>query len=341
MEEHEGWVIRPPEEAPPSSEGEGAQGGPAPRRRRVWVWAVVAGGVFLLLGLLFGGVALAFYFAMREGRVFGPAVGLVEVTGPITLDGGASLFGHFSGAKSITKQLRRAMEEERIKAVVLRINSPGGTAAASQEIYRAVMRLRRKKPVVAYLGDMATSGAYYVASAAEVIVASPGSVTGSIGVIVELVDLSGLMEKLGIRAVTIKSGEFKDIGSFLRPPTPKERALLKSLVMDIYEQFVRDVARGRGLPIERVREIADGRILTGRMAKSYGLVDVLGSYEDAVRIAARKAGIKERPRVVRLGPRRVGLLEVLIGGGEWGGPMGWLFSYLSTPVKLLPPCFAR
>jgi len=335
------WIIPPPGEgeevvAPPAP----SEGRPSGRRRRVWIWVAVAFGVLFLLGLVIGPSLAALYLLRREAPALGPMVGLVEISGPIMAGGGVGPFGGFAGARAVVEQIRRAAKDKGIRAVVLRINSPGGTAAGAQEIYREVMRLRERKPVVASLGDVATSGAYYIASAADVIVASPGTITGSIWVVVELTDISGLMEKLGVRTLTVKSGKFKDLGSFYRPPTPEERRLLRSLVMDVYEQFVRDVARGRGMPVERVRAIADGRIFTGRMAKSYGLVDELGSLEDAVRVAARRAGIKGRPRVVRMAPRAT-LLDLLFPSEEWGYSAGALLSYLCTPVKLLPPKLAR
>lgn len=343
MEGRGGWVIPPPREEgpsrPPSVPPSEPEARP-PRRRRAWIWAAVIGGVLLFLGLILGGAFLAFYTVTKEAPAIGRVVGLIDISGVIMAERGGGLFGGFAGAKSIVKQIGHAMEEDNIRAVVLRINSPGGTAAGAQEIHQAVRRLRKKKPVVASLGDVATSGAYYTASAADVIVASPGTMTGSIGVIMELADLSGLMSKLGIRMVTIKSGKFKDIGSISRPPTPEEKALLESLVMDVYDQFVKDVAKARGMPVEKVKTMADGRILTGRMAKSYGLVDELGSFEDAVRIAARRAGIKGKPRVVRLAPK-TSLLELLLSPEEWGYSTRAFLSYLCTPVKLLPPPFAR
>lgn len=181
------------------------------------------------------------------------------------------------------KKLRKALKNKHVKAVLLRINSPGGTVAASQELQQAVRELRDSgKLVVASLGDVAASGGYYVASAADRIIANPGTITGSIGVIMNLVNLQGIEEKLGIAPGVIKSGQFKDIGSPNRAMTADEKALLQSIIMDSYDQFVAAVATGRNMDEKVVRKLADGRIYSGKQAQALGLVDELAGYEGAL-----------------------------------------------------------
>jgi|DewCreStandDraft_5_1066085.scaffolds.fasta_scaffold00299_3 protease-4 len=218
------------------------------------------------------------------------------------------------------EQILAALEcAERMKAraLVVRINSPGGTVGACQEIHRAIRRVRerRKIPVVASLGDVAASGGVYVAVACEKIVANPGTITGSIGVILKTNNLRGLYQKLGIEAEVVKSGPYKDALSTFRPLTEEERALLQEVIDDTYAQFVEAVARGRGLTPAEVRAFADGRIFTGQQAKAYGLVDELGNVQRAVEVAAEMAGIVGEPVVVEVTPKRRGLLARLFA--EW------------------------
>jgi protease-4 len=217
-------------------------------------------------------------------------IALIRIEGTIQ-----SSTGVFDGADptEILPLLRASTEDPNIRAVVLRINSPGGQAAASQEIYREVMRVRSAgKPVIVSIGDMAASGGYYVASAADKIVSEPGAMTGSIGVISTIPQLTDLLEKLGIEYVIIKGGEFKDIGSPYREITPEEKELLQDMIDDVHDQFINDIAAGRGLEVEDVREVADGRILTGRQAKELGLIDEYGNLYDAIDLAAEMAGVE-------------------------------------------------
>jgi protease-4 len=250
------------------------------------------------------------------GRQGGPAVGVVYLEGPFA--GGRSTSGlidSFCGADTIVGLLEEASQDPRVRALVVRINSPGGTAAAAQEVAAAVGRVRRAGlPVVASMADVAASGGYWVAAQADVVVANPATITGSIGVIMELVNLQDLMGKLGVDVEVIKSGPFKDIGSSSRPLEEAERRILQGMVDDIFEQFVAAVAVGRGLEPERVRELADGRVFTGRQAQELKLVDELGDLEDAIRLAAGLAGL-ESWTVVELLPRSgLGLLLRLLGG---------------------------
>jgi protease-4 len=234
-------------------------------------------------------------------------IALIRIEGTIQ-----SSTGVFDGADptEILPLLRTSTEDPNIKAVVLRINSPGGQAAASQEIYREVMRVRNAgKPVVASIGDMAASGGYYVASAADKIISEPGAMTGSIGVISTIPQLTDLLEKLGIEYVIIKGGEFKDIGSPYREITPEEKELLQDMIDDVHDQFINDIAAGRGLDVEDVRKVADGRILTGRQAKELGLTDEFGNLYDAIDLAAEMAGV-ESPTITEF--QRAPLLSELL-----------------------------
>lgn len=264
---------------------------------------VVLGGTVALVGLL--------SFAMSGGRgvLPGNRIAIIRVTGLIsTADVGRGLFMGGAGSEEIIRQLKKARADDSIKAIVLRINSPGGSAAGAQEIYREIMKIRNskksKKYIVASMGDVAASGGYYIASAADKIVADPATLTGSIGVISQSLVFEELMKKVGVEAVTVKSGPFKDMGSGFREPRPEERKLMQTAIDDVYVQFVKDVAAGREkLSEEQVRKLADGRIYTGSQAKQKGLVDELGNLEDAVKAAAEAAGIKGTPRIVEMGRR--------------------------------------
>jgi protease-4 len=194
-----------------------------------------------------------------------------------------SLFPTPGAATTAIRQLRRACTNKHVVAVLLRINSPGGTIGASQELNEAVKELRKKdKPVVVSMGDIAASGGYYVACASDRIVADPGTLTGSIGVIMDLMNFKGLADKLGVQPEVIKSGEFKDIGSPFRPMSKREAQILNGLIQDAYSQFVGAVAEGRKMELAKVRKFADGRVYSGQQAFKLGLVDQLGGYDDAL-----------------------------------------------------------
>lgn len=282
-----------------------------PRGSLRWVpLAFAACGGLVVLGIILVS------FLVPSGRLTAISrekVGLVFIEGVIVAGrSGAGFFGGASGSDTIVSQLARARRDSSIKAVVVRINSPGGSAAASQEIYNELMKIRRAgKPVVVSMGDVAASGGYYVASAASRIVANGSTLTGSIGVLMETQNLQGLFQKIGVRSQTIKKGKFKDIGSASRPMTPEERRLLEGLVNDVYEQFVNAVIAGRKMDPATVRKLADGRVFTGRQAHALKLVDQLGNLQDALLTAARLAGIKGYPTVVEL--RRASFLGALMG----------------------------
>ncbi|HEC98730.1 MAG TPA: signal peptide peptidase SppA [Nitrospirae bacterium] len=216
----------------------------------------------------------------------GEKIALVRIEGPIVSSG------------STIEQLRKYMKDSSVKAVVLRVDSPGGAVGPSQEIYEEVGKLVKVKPVVVSMGSVAASGGYYLSAPATKIYANPGTVTGSIGVIMEIPNFKGLMDKLGIRTEVIKSGKHKDLASVFRGIGKGDRAILQGVLDDVHDQFIRAVSESRGIPYERVRKIADGRVFTGRQAKAVGLVDALGDLQDAIMEAASLGGIKGEPNVV-------------------------------------------
>jgi protease-4 len=231
-------------------------------------------------------------------------VGIIYIEGVIANGQSGSALGDQAVSEDIATALREAARDPGLKAVVIRLNSPGGTAAAAQEIGAEVERLRKSgKKVVASMGDTAASGAYWIAAGTDRIVANPGTLTGSIGVIMERYDLQGLYGKVGVDTETFKSGPYKDMGSSSRSSTPEERAIFQSMIDDIYSQFVEYVAQGRHKDIAEVKTLADGRVYTGRQAKELGLVDQLGDFHDAVLLAGALAGIPGEPTVVELGPK--------------------------------------
>ncbi|MEK6538303.1 MAG: signal peptide peptidase SppA [Nitrospirota bacterium] len=231
-------------------------------------------------------------------------------------------------SKDIIEELREHRENKSVKAILLRIDSPGGAVAPSQEIYTEVLKIREegKKKIVTSMGSVAASGGYYIASASDKIVANPGSVTGSIGVIIELANVSGLMKKVGVESVVIKSGKFKDVGSLFRTMTTEERELLQGVIDDTYDQFIEAVSVGRGISKEDLIPIADGRVFTGRQAKKLGLVDELGSMQDAIRITAEMAGIKGEPDIIEK-KKKVSILERLLKNSS-------LISWIDTGKKI-------
>jgi protease-4 len=231
---------------------------------------------------------------------FGNKIGVIPINGVIR------------DADAITEQLIAFRDNRQIRAIILRINSPGGGVGPSQEIYSETRRTTKTKKVVASLGSVAASGGYYVASAADSIVANPGTLTGSIGVLMEFVRVEELLKKIGVEMQVIKSGEFKDIGSPNRKMTKKEREILASLLEDIRNQFVTAVSQGRNMPEEKVLELADGRVFSGREAKRLGLVDSLGNLQDAVNVAKRMAHIRGKVKLVYPVRKRRSLLWDLL-----------------------------
>ena len=214
------------------------------------------------------------------------------------------------------RQLRYFLKKDSVKAVVLRIDSPGGVVGPSQEIYQEVKRLAAKKQVVVSMGSLAASGGYYIAAPATVIYANPGTITASIGVLIKFSNIEGLLDKIGIKSSTIKTGTYKDAGAPDRPLSPEDRAMFQAVIDSTHEQFVRAVAEGRKLPIDEVRRIADGRVLSGEQAKEVKLVDRLGNLQDAIEEAGRLAGISGEPDVILPPRKKVNYLDLLAGGAE-------------------------
>jgi protease-4 len=254
--------------------------------------------VVLLLFLLAGGVSTL----LPDDRVMSrQRIGLVEIKGMIT------------DASETIRQISKFRKDSSIRGIVLRIDSPGGAVAPSQEIYSEVLKLKSQKKVFASMGSVAASGGYYIASAADQIIANPGTLTGSIGVIMTFANVEQLMGKIGLRPETLKSGKFKDTGSPTRPMTPEERKLLQSVIDNVYDQFVSAVAKGRKMEVDKVKELADGRIYTGKQAFDLKLVDRLGSLEDTISMMGKAVGIEGEPKVVQEKPSR-GIFDLLMEG---------------------------
>ncbi len=264
---------------------------------------------WLILGFLF---LIAVFKGAGDQR--GEHVALIRINGIITAGtSGSSFFdGTVTGSEDVVEQLEEVIENKDVKAVVIRINSPGGSAAGSEEIYSAIQRVRKSgKVVYASMGDVAASGGYYVAAPCTRIFADSSTITGSIGVIFETADLSALFKKIGLKPETIKSGKYKDIGSPNRPITPDERKLIQGIVDETYNTFVKAVADGRKMPLADIKKIADGRIFTGVQAKKLKLVDEIGGRHQAVKAAAIAGGIKGKPKVIEY--RKAGWLESILG----------------------------
>ncbi len=241
------------------------------------------------------------------------AVGWVSIRGAIMSSESGRPWER--GPEQWARRIEQLAETKGVKAIVLDINSPGGSVGAVQEVYSRILRVKKEHPeikFVALFGDVAASGGYYIAAACDKIVAHPGTITGSIGVIFNVSNMEGLFAKVGYKSDPIKSGKHKDIGSPARAMTPEEHRILQDLIDDAYGQFVRAVADGRGMKVEDVKALADGRIYSGAQAKANGLVDELGDSQDAIRLAARLGGIKdEKPKVRRDTEKLNGLLEML------------------------------
>ena len=274
------------------------QGADTPKKRNGWVIALVVIGVLLLAGC--GGMAALFStfdgFDMAGG--FGDSIALIHIDGAIS-GTGSSIDGVVT-PEDIIDQLDQAANDPSVKAVLLRIDSPGGTVAASQEIAMAVKRM--SIPVVSSIGDIGASGAYMVASQSDHIVAAPGSSVGSIGVIMQLTNLQGLLDKVGVEFTVVTKGDLKDTGSPYRSITTTEVALIDEQMTVAYEQFIADVATGRNMDVDDVRELATGWAWMGTEALELGLIDSLGNYSDAIDRAAALGSIDGQPNIVTFEP---------------------------------------
>jgi protease-4 len=251
--------------------------------------------IAVVIALIIVGVMIG--IGMR-GPISGGSVGVVEIDNIIYTP------------KYIVSDLNDFGDDPSIKAIILRINSPGGVVAASQEIYDAVKRQQEKKPVIASMESVAASGAYYIALPSDIIVANPGTLTGSIGVIMEWPVLEKLLQKLGIEFEVVKSKEHKDMGSSHRRLNERERKLMQDVVTDVHEQFVRVTSEHRNMPIDSVIKYADGRVFTGSQAKALGFVDTLGSFDFAVELAGNLVNIEE-PHLV-YPARRLSLIDLFV-----------------------------
>jgi protease-4 len=265
------------------------------------IWLLLGGGAFVLLAITLAAVVLTFSGDESGEFGFSDRVQVVDVEGELVQ------------SRPILEQLKRYEDSNSVKAILLNVDSPGGGVAVSQEIYTEVKRLREKKDkiVVAYLSSTGASGAYYISCAANKIVANPGTIVGSIGVIAEWVNYADLLEWAKLKNIVFKTGEFKDTGSPTRPITDNEKKYFQGLIDDMYVQFVEAVAAGRKLDLQAVRAMADGRVFTGRAAKERKLIDETGNFQDAVDLTAKLAGISGKPRLIRSVRQRVTLLDVL------------------------------
>ncbi len=240
-----------------------------------------------------------------------PKIAVIDISGPVYYSDSTGWFS--MDARYISTKLKDYAEDSQIKGILLRINSPGGSVGAVQQIYRQVMkvRLEHKKPVVCFVPEICASGGYYIASAADKIVSSPGAIIGSIGVILQLGNISGLFKKIGVNVEVIKSSKYKDIGSMYRDVLPEERKILESLVNSAFEQFVNDIALGRNLDKNEVLNFADGRILIAQQAKELKMIDELGDEDTAVEILKQLAGITGKVNILKE-PRTIDIFRYLI-----------------------------
>lgn len=256
-------------------------------RRGVWTIVIIFAGLFVL----FFGFSMVMLAALGQGGGGfgggdGPKVGVVEITGPIM------------DSKKTVKDIRKFASDDAIKALVIRVDSPGGAVAPSQEIFDAVLKAKDKKPLVVSMGSTAASGGYYIAIGSDTIFANSGTVTGSIGVITQIMGFSKLVEKAQVDVHTFTTGPYKDAGSPLKEMSERDKLYFKALIDDIYEQFVADVAKRRKLKPEEVRKVADGRVFTGRQALKHKLVDKIGTLHDAVAFVAKEAKLEGEPKLV-------------------------------------------
>jgi protease IV len=278
------------------------------------------GVLFVIILVVFTGVFFYAYLSGGDARALalfsGDGVGVLQIEGTI------------DDSQSVLAELKRLKEMPWVKAIVVRIDSPGGAVAPTQEIFEEILRSKKRKPFIASMGSMATSGGYYVAAACDRIVANPGTLTGSIGVIMQLSNFEEVMKKIGVKGINIKSGANKDIGSPFQPLSAEGREILQSLVDNVHSQFVAAVAQGRGMAEGEVRKLADGRVYSGAQAKQLGLVDQFGSLQDAIDVAAKRAGLEGEPAVYYSYPEQERWWERMFMGvfGQRlpGRERGWL-----------------
>ena len=285
------------------------------KKKSRWLFWVIVGSASFVLAVVTT-VALLLYFLHDEGDSefsFGSnKIGVIELTGVIF------------DSKSWIEQLRRFADNSAIKAIILRIDSPGGGVAASQEVYNEVLRIRRekRKVIVSSIGSVGASGAFYIACGTDKIVANAASITGSIGVIAEWVNYGELLKWAKLKSVVLKSSELKDAGSPVRELTEEEKKYLQNIIDDMYIQFVQVVAEGRKFDLERAKSFSDGRVYTGKDAKSKKLIDEIGSLQDAIRITAKMVKITGEPHLVYPARERTGLIELFFRDASSVLPLG-------------------
>jgi protease-4 len=274
------------------------------KRSNLLLWIVVGGGALFFLILCLAALAVFFSEKGSSGiSLSANQIASLELEGLIT------------DSQEFVDQLKEYGNRSGVKAVVIRINSPGGGVAASQEIYEAIKKFRfeTNKKVVVSMASVAASGGYYIACASDKIFANPGTITGSIGVIAEWYNYGDLLRWAKMQSVVIKSGALKDAGSPTRPLTEEEKLYFQSLIADMHTQFVSAVANSRNMTEEDVRKLADGRAYTGQEAKANHLVDEIGTFQDAIAAAAKMAGIAGPPKILRPAKKRFSLLDVILG----------------------------
>jgi protease-4 len=272
-------------------------------RKRDIVIGVIIAFSFLVTVCFFGLIFIGFFYGEDDVTIsgFGDKIAVIEV------------FDGIYDSEPIVRQLKRWGKSGGVDAIVLHVNSPGGGVAPSQEIYEEILRVREEdgKIVVVSMSSVAASGGYLISCAADQIMANPGTITGSIGVIIQFATAGKLFDKIGVDFETVKAGELKGVGSIDRRMSSEERKMLQAMVADSYEQFVEVVAERRDMNKDEVYEIADGSVFTGRQAFELGLVDTLGGFEDAIRLAADMVGIQGEPRIVKEYRPKRGLWDLL------------------------------
>jgi len=290
-----------------------------PPRSRAFLWVLLGGGAFFLF--LLAVFALVYFTVRSEQRTssfssFGDKIAVVDLEGVII------------SPKDLVEQLRKYGDDSSIKAIIIHVNSPGGGAAASEEIYREVLRIRdvKKKRIVASIETVGASGAYYVSSATNKIFADDASIVGSIGVIAQWYNYEELMKWAKLKAIVLKAGEFKDTASPVREMTPAERAYMQGLIDNMHEQFIDSVARGRRMKVDEIKPLADGKVWTGEQAMPLKLIDQIGDFRAAVEDTAKSVGIKGEPTIVRPEKDRKSMLDLLFGDAS---------EYLPDPAKLM------
>jgi len=291
---------------------------PEQPRSRIFLWILLGGGAFFLFLLA---VFVLVYFTVRTQRKdsfsgFGDKIAVVDLEGVIL------------SPKDMVEQLRKFGDDTSIKAIIIHVNSPGGGAAASEEIYREVLRIRdvKRKRIVASIETVGASGAYYVSSATNKIFANQASIVGSIGVIAEWYNYEELIKWAKLQAIVLKAGEFKDAGSPVREMTPAERAYIQALIDNMHGQFIHSVAQGRRVKDDDIRPLADGKVWTGDQAMPLKLIDQIGDFRAAVEDTAKSVGIRGEPTLVRPEKDRKSVLDLLFGD---------VSDYLPDPAKLM------